>query len=313
MTYAFAGRLAAAATGAGLAIVLSASAARAEAWDMPTPYGDNNFHTENHAQFAKDVAEATGGALTITIHSAGSLFKHPEIKGAVRAGQAPIGEFFMGLVANDDPLFGADNVPFVATGYDAAKKLWAAQKPLITASLDKEGLTPLYAVPWPPQGLYVKGAAETASALSGLKFRAYNAATQRLAQLLGMEPTQIEVPDLPQAFSTGRVQAMITSPSTGYNSKAWDYLDHYYDVAAWVPKNIVVVNKRAFGRLPADVQAKVLEAAAAAEERGWAASVAEAEEKTKGLADNGIKVSAPSDDLSAALARHQHRATGVES
>lgn len=283
------------------AAALAASASFADTWDMPVPYGDANFHTQNHVKFAEEVTAATDGALSITVHSSGSLFKHPEIKGAVRAGQAPIGEFFMGLIANDSPLFGADNLPFLATGYEDAKKLWDAQKALIEAELDKEGLMALYAVPWPPQGLYVNGEATDPAALAGLKFRAYNASTQRLAQLLGMEPTQIEVPDLPQAFSTGRVQAMITSPSTGFNSKAWDYLSNYYDVKAWVPKNIVVVNKRAFNRLSAEVQAAVLAAAAAAETRGWEASITEATEKTQGLSDNGIAVAPPSDALLAAL------------
>jgi TRAP-type C4-dicarboxylate transport system substrate-binding protein len=124
-----------------------------------------------------------------------------------------------------------------------------------------------------------------------------------------MVPTQVEVADLAQAFATGRVDAMVTSPSTGYNTKAWDYLTHYYDVQAWLPKNVVVMNKRAFRGLPPEQQEAVSAAAAAAEERGWAASREETEAKTRGLAQNGIAVAPPSDALRARLEEIGQRMT----
>lgn len=291
-------RLAAAAV-IGLSGLASASAQTK--WDMPTPYGDSNFHTVNIAEFAKDVSDKTGGSLTIQIHSAGSLFKHPEIKNAVRKGLAPIGEVLVSRLSNEDPVFGVDSVPFVATSYDDAFKLYQASKPYLEKKLGEQGLQLLFAVPWPPQGIYAKKDINTIDDLKGLKFRAYNASTERIAQLAGAVPTQVEVPDLPTAFSTGRVEAMITSPSTGANSKAWDYLDHYYDAQAWLPKNMVFVNKKAFDGLSDAEKAAVMEAAATAETRGWEASKAETAEKTQMLKDNGITVAAPSAELQASL------------
>ncbi len=291
-------RLAAAAV-IGLSGLASASAQTK--WDMPTPYGDSNFHTVNIAEFAKDVSDKTGGSLTIQIHSAGSLFKHPEIKNAVRKGLAPIGEVLVSRLSNEDPVFGVDSVPFVATSYDDAFKLYQASKPFLEKKLGEQGLQLLFAVPWPPQGIYAKKDINTIDDLKGLKFRAYNASTERIAQLAGAVPTQVEVPDLPTAFSTGRVEAMITSPSTGANSKAWDYLDHYYDAQAWLPKNMVFVNKTAFDGLSDAEKAAVMEAAATAETRGWEASKAETAEKTQMLKDNGITVAAPSEELQASL------------
>ncbi|AXS41345.1 TRAP transporter substrate-binding protein [Breoghania sp. L-A4] len=291
-------RLAAAAA-IGLAGIASASAETK--WDMPTPYGDSNFHTMNIAEFAKDISEKTGGSLTIQIHSAGSLFKHPEIKNAVRKGLAPIGEVLVSRLSNEDPVFGVDSVPFMANSYDAAWKLYQASKPLLEQKLEAQGLQLLFTVPWPPQGIYTKKEINTIDDLKGLKFRAYNAATERLAQLADAVPTQVEVPDLPTAFSTGRVEAMITSPSTGANSKAWDFLTHYYDTQAWLPKNMVFVNKAAFDGLADAEKAAILEAAATAETRGWEASKTETAEKTKVLADNGIKVLEPSAELQEAL------------
>ncbi|MHA3913497.1 TRAP transporter substrate-binding protein [Halovulum sp. GXIMD14793] len=273
----------------------------ADTWDMPTPYGDATFHTQNIAEFAKDVAAATDGALEITVHSAGSLFPHAEIKNAVRSGQVPAGEFFLSRLVNEDAAFGLDSQPFVATSYEDAAKLWKAQKPVITDLLAEQGLMPLFSVPWPAQGLYTNGEVETVDALKGLRFRAYNAALEEFATLAGAAPVQVEAPDIPQAFATGQVEAMITSPSTGANSKAWDFVTHYTPINAWVPKNIVVVNERAFRRLPEDVQAAVLKAAEAAEARGWEMSAAEAEAKTAVMAENGIIVAEPSEALQSGL------------
>jgi TRAP-type C4-dicarboxylate transport system substrate-binding protein len=268
---------------------------------MPTPYPDKTFHTQNIAIFADDVAKATGGELTIKIHSAGSLFKHPEIKNAVRAGQVPIGEFFVSLISNEQPVFGADSQPFLATNYDEAKKLWDAQLPIITTILDKQGLMPLYSVAWPPQGLYTKKEIKTVDDLKGIKFRAYNATLELFANKIGAAPTQVEVPDIPQAFATSRVEAMITSPSTGANSKAWDFVTHYTDIQAWLPKNIVVVNKKAFRKLDKKTQEAVLTAAKAAEERGWKMSKQETNEQTAILKENGIIVVTPSAELMTGL------------
>lgn len=283
------------------AAVALTTPAIAESWDMPTPYGDSTFHTQNIMQFADDVRAATGDGLDITVHSAGSLFPHPEIKNAVRNRQVPMGEFFLSLLSNEDLAFGLDSQPFVATSYADAKKLWEAQKPVITELLAEQGLMPLFSVPWPAQGLYTNGEIATVADLNSLRFRAYNAALEEFATLAGAAPVQIEAADIPQAFATGQVAAMITSPSTGVNSTAWDFVTHYSPINAWVPKNIVVVNQRMFDGLDADTQAAVLEAAAAAEVRGWEMSAAEAETMTAELAANGITVYEPSAELIAGL------------
>jgi TRAP-type C4-dicarboxylate transport system substrate-binding protein len=282
---------------------LATAASAQTKWDMPTPYPDGNFHTKNVATFAADVAKATNGSLTIQVHSAGSLFKHPEIKRAVRQGSAPIGEILESLASNEAPVYGLDSVPFLATGYDASRKLYAAQKPYLEKQLATEGLVLLYSVPWPPQGLYAKREITKVEDLKGLKFRTYNAMIGRIAALAGAIPTQIEVPDLPTAFATGRVDVMITSASTGVDTKSQDYLSHYIDTQAWLPRNIVFVNKAGFDKLSPAEQKAVKDAAAAAEERGWKLSLEEMTVKTKALKDAGIKVLPPSPELKAGLAK----------
>jgi TRAP-type C4-dicarboxylate transport system substrate-binding protein len=282
---------------------LATAAAAQTKWDMPTPYPDGNFHTKNVAQFAADVDKATNGSLKIQVHSAGSLIKHPEIKRAVRQGTAPIGEILESLAANEAPVYGFDSVPFLATGYDGAKKLYAAQKPFLEKQLASEGMILLYSVPWPPQGLYAKREIKSIDDLKGLKFRTYNPMIGRIAALAGSIPTQIEVPDLPTAFATGRVDVMITSASTGVDTKAQDYLTHYIDAQAWLPRNIIFVNKEAFDRLKPNEQQALKDAAKTAEERGWKASVEEMTIKTQALKDAKIIVMPPSPELKAGLSK----------
>jgi TRAP-type C4-dicarboxylate transport system substrate-binding protein len=281
--------------------------ASAETWDMPTPYGDSTFHTQNIRQFADELRSATDGAIDITVHSAGALLPHGEIKNAVRSRQVPIGEFFLSNISNEDLAFGLDSQPFVATSYEDARKLWDAQKPVITELLARQNLVPLFSVAWPPQGLYTNGEVKTVVELSGLRFRAYNAALEEFSALAGAAPVQVEASDIPQAFSTGQVQAMITSPSTGVASTAWDFVTHYTPINAWVPKNIVVINKNVFEALDETTRDALLTAAAAAEVRGWEMSIAEATAKTEELAQNGMTVYEPSVELTDGL-----KAIGVQ-
>ncbi|MGH1539721.1 MAG: TRAP transporter substrate-binding protein [Arenicella sp.] len=287
----------------GAALTLAASsAAMAAKWDMPTPYGDANHPTQVAIQFAKDVNEATKGELNITVHSGGSLIKHPEIPRAVKTGQVQIGEIFVGRMGNTHPVFKLDNIPFLATDYDAAEKLYAASKDSLQKELDKEGMQLLYTVAWPAQSLYSKGAVNELSDLKGIKMRAYSPSTSRLADLMGTTPVNVPFGDIAQAFSTSVIDAMVTSPSTGANGQSWDYVKHYTDIQAWIPKNMVVVNKKAFRRLDEATQKAVLAAADKAQADGWRIVREKAVEHTNVLKENGTAVAEPSEKLLSELA-----------
>lgn len=287
-----------AAIGAASATLLCASAAHAQMkWDMPTGYPANNFHTENIAQFAADVEKATGGKLKITVHDNGSLFKANEIKRAVQGGQADIGEIIISGYSNEDPMFGLDSIPFLATGYAESAKLWKVSKAATEARLAKQGLKVLYAVPWPPQGIYSAKPLNSAADLKGVKWRAYNPNTSRIAQLVGAQPVTIQAAELTQALATGAVQAFMTSGATGYDSKVWEQVKYYYDVAAWLPKNLVIVSKKAFDGLDKATQDALLKAAEAAEARGWKVSEEKNTWYKEQLAKNGMKVEAGSEQL----------------
>ena len=272
-------------------------------WDMPTPYSDGEFHTRNVRQFVEEVKKNTGGALDITVHSNGSLIKHPDILRAVSTGQVNMAEFLLGQFGNEDPVFAADNVPFVAPGYDSAFKFYQAQKPVLEKKLQGRGLKLLYAVSWPGQGIYTRDPVKTVADFKGLKMRTYSPLTSRLAELLGASPTIAQVPEVPQMFATGAMHAMVTSSATGTSTKAWEFVKNYYKTNAWNPKNVVVVNERAFARLPKPQQDGLVKAAAAAEPRGWEMSKARERDADELLAKNGISVQEPSPELKTALTK----------
>ena len=287
---------------AAAAVVLASSAGTAlagEKWDMPLAYSATNYHSENAAKFAAAVTEATGGELEIVTHPSGSLFKGAEIFRAVRTGQAPIGERLISALGNEDPLFEIDALPFLATSFDEAHKLYKATKPAMDKVLADKGVTLLYAVPWPPQGLYNKNPVKSAADMKGVKFRAYNAATSRLAELMGAVPTKIEAAELAQAFATGVAESMISSGSTGYDRKIWEHVKYWYNVQAWLPKNMVVVNNDSWAALDDKTRGIVLEQAAAAEKAGWAKAEELSGWYAEQLAANGMTVEAAGDQLRA--------------
>ena len=268
-------------------------------WDLPAAYPASNFHTENLMQFAADVDQLSGGKLKITVHANASLFKAPEIKRAVQGNQAQAGEILLSNFANENPLFAIDVLPFIATSYEAAAKLDRAARPALEKMLAAQGVRLLYTVPWPPQGLYSKMSLQSATDLKGIKFRSYNPATAKIAEMFGAQPVTIQAAELSQALATGVVESYISSGSTGYDSKTWESLKFWYDTQAWLPKNAVLVNQSSFAALDPGTQDAVLKAAADAEKRGWALS----QEKNKWYVDqlrsNGMNILPPPPRMSA--------------
>ena len=283
-----------------IAMALAATSAFAQTkWDLPAAYAASNFHTENLVQFANDVEKATGGKLKITVHANASLFKANEIKRAVQGGQAQMGEILLANFENENPIYGADGLPFLASSYTESKRLAVAQKPILDKLLGSQGMQMLYAVPWPPQGVYVNKEISSVADMRGRKWRAYSPATSRIAELIGAQPVTVQAAELSQALATGVVNSYMSSGSTGYDSKTYESIKYWYDVQAWLPKNAVIVNKKAFDALDAPTQAAVLKAAADAEARGWKVSEEKNEWYKKALAEKGMKIMPSSTKLTA--------------
>jgi len=285
---------------AAIAVASAAVPASAQTkWNLPAGYPVDNPHSENLTAFAKDVSDATGGKLQITVHPNASLFKAPDIKRAVQTGQTQMGEVLMSIHENEDAMFGIDVVPFLATSFSDAKKLWVASKPAIEKKLAAQGLILLFAVPWAPQGIYTKKDLNTIEDMKGLKWRSYNVGTARIGELVGAQSVTIQAAELPQALATGVVNSFMSSGATGYDSKVWESLDHFYDTQAWIPKNVTFVNKAAFDTLDKPTQEAILKAAAVAEARGWKVWEEKANWYLDQLKAKGMKVQPPSPELAA--------------
>jgi TRAP-type C4-dicarboxylate transport system substrate-binding protein len=286
---------------AAAAIAFAAAAGAQTKWDLPTAYPANNFHTENIQQFANDVDKATGGKLKITLHPNASLFKAPEIKRAVQGNQAQAGEILLVNYENEDPLYGLDGVPFLATSYAEAMKLYRASRKALEDKLGRQGMMLLYTVPWPPQGIFTNRTLNSAADMKGLKWRAYSPATSKIAELVGAQPVTVQAAEVSQALATGVIDSYMSSGATGYDSKTYEHIKNFYDTQAWLPKNAVIVNKRAFDALDKPTQQAVLKAAADAEARGWKVS----QEKTgwyyDQLKQKGMNIIKPGEQLTADL------------
>ncbi len=279
-------------------ITLGAPLAQAQTkWDLASAYPTTNFHTENIAQFAKEVDTATNGKLKITVHANAALFKAPEIKRAVQGAQAQLGEILLVNYQNEWQLYGADGIPFLADSYEASMKLYQAQKPFLEKKLGEQGMMLLYSVAWPTQGIFTKKPINSAADLKGIKWRAYSPATARIAELVGAQPVTVQAAEFSQALATGVVESTMTSGATGVDSKLYEHLKYYYDTQAWLPKNAVIMNKKAFDALDKPTQEAVLKAAAAAETRGWAASRKVNDDTIAKLKSEGMQVLPPSAQL----------------
>jgi TRAP-type C4-dicarboxylate transport system substrate-binding protein len=284
-----------------LAALFALPAAAQTKWDMPTAYPANNFHTENIQQFANDVEKATAGKLKITVHANASLFKAPEIKRAVQGGQAQIGEILLVNYENEDPLYGVDGVPFLATSYAEAMKLYKAEKKALEDKLAKQGMKLLYTVPWPPQGIFTNRTLNGTADMKGLKWRAYSPSTAKIAELVGAQPMTVQAAEVSQALATGVIDSMMTSGATGYDSKTYEHIKYYYDTQAWIPKNAVIVNQKAFDALDKPAQLAVLKAASEAEARGWKLSEEKNAWYLEQLKARGMTIAKPSEQLTADL------------
>ena len=284
------------ATAAALATLAGGAFAQTK-WDLPAAYPATNFHTENLMQFAADVDKATAGKLKITVHANASLFKADQIKRAVQGNQAQMGEILLTAYSNEWPLFGLDGLPFLADGYASSMKLYKASKPALEKKFGEQGMMLLYAVAWPPQGIYVKKPINSAADLKGVKWRAYSPATARIAELVGAQPVTVQAAELSQAMATGVIESYMSSGSTGYDTKTYEHIKYWYDTQAWLPKNAVLVNKAAFEALDKPTQAALMKAGADAETRGWAASQQKNGEYIELLKKNGMTIVAPSPQL----------------
>jgi TRAP-type C4-dicarboxylate transport system substrate-binding protein len=258
--------------------------------DLASGYPATSFHVQNLQAFAEDVAQRTGGQLQVRVHPGGSLAKAGEIRAAVAEGRIAMGEVFGPSLGALHPVFALDALPFLATNYESARRLWNMVRPLAEKRAGSQGLSVLMSVPWPPQGLFAAREIRTVGDFKGLAMRENSPPVKRLAEILGARPVLVESADLPAALSGNKVQLVFTSAAQGVDTRMWEHLPWFYQANAWLPRNLLLINARRLDSLPREQRDALLRASAAAEERGWQLSRENAGQSLAALRSAGMKV-----------------------
>lgn len=285
-----------------IAAAFAATTASAQTqWTMASGYPDDSFFTQNIRQFIEEIETKTDGELTIDLYSNGSLIEHDAIKRAVRSDQVQIGEVRLAVYSNENPMYGLDNIPNLVTNYDEAWKLMVAQKPAFERLLGQEGIQPLAYVAWPGQGFYTSKPVNSLADLKGLSLRIYSPETLAMGEALGMDAIILPFAEVPQAFSTGLIEAMWTSAQTGTDVQAWDYVDYFTYTGSMHNKNAIIVNESALQALDEKTRNIVMEAGKRATKRGWKLSKKANDGKVDVLTQHGMTSAQAPDDVMARM------------
>jgi TRAP-type transport system periplasmic protein len=265
--------------------------ARAATWELLAPYAATDFETRNLEQFAAEVAEASAGALRIVVLADPARFDSATIRRTVATGQMPAGEFLLSEAGGGD-LFEVDAVPFLARDYDQALALWDASRPVLERKLKDGGLRIAFVVPRPPKALFVDRQIWSMEDLRGLKLLDDAPMIRPLAVLIGAEPTPVPPGTTVDAFARGLLDAELVSIPAGIAQGARSFVRYVYDVRAALPKGVVAFNSAAHAALDAETQRALLNAAVAAQNRGWQASGSAHNEGIDLLRGDGVTVAA---------------------
>ena len=281
---------------------LCATFAHAETtWVMASGYPDDSFFTENIRTFIEEVETASNGELKIDLRPNGELIKLDAVRRSVQSGQIQIGEIRFGIYGNESPMFTLDSLPNVAGDYDAAIRLMEAQKPWFDEVFGEAGMKVISYAPWPGQGFYTNFEVTDGSKFEDVKLRIYSPATQRMGDLLGFQATILPFAEVPQAFSTGLIEALFTSGQTGTDIQAWDYVSHFTYTGSMHNKNAIIVSEKAMSQLDPALQDEIIAAGERATERAWEMSKAATESTRKELEEAGIVTADASPELQARL------------
>jgi TRAP-type C4-dicarboxylate transport system substrate-binding protein len=256
-------------------------------------YGSTSYHTVCLRAFCEELSRETNGEVKAVVTPDQALRRMDEVLPALKTGEIEIGEVLMSSYAKDLPVLSMDTVPFIVRSWSDARKMWASSRPLVADLLSKRGALLLYAVPWPPQGLYSTTPIRKLSDLEGKKLRVFNEATWRIAELVRAVPVEVSGRELVNAIETGRVEAMLTSSTTGVDSRAWSAMKLFLDMKAWTPKNMVALSNTAWRRMSKRQRAAVDRASAHAEVAGWAMAQAADDASKKTLLEKGLRIEVP--------------------
>ena len=92
------------------------------------------------------------------------------------------------------------------------------------------------------------------------------------------------------AMKAGLLDSMYTSSVSGVDAKSWEVLKYFTPINIVGPVNMVNVNQAAWDKLPADMQAKVMEIAVSMEDEMWNLAGDMDRKSRATLVENGMTV-----------------------
>ncbi|WP_331775994.1 TRAP transporter substrate-binding protein [Sulfurospirillum sp. 1612] len=268
--------------------------------DLNAKYGATNFHTVGAEKFAKLVNKYSDGTVKITVHAGSSLVKGNPLK-AVKDGVVPMTDMFIPFTAGGGKVFGISALPFIAKSYDDAYRLYQLSKPAYEKTAKKWNQKLLYAVSWPPSGLYTKKAINSTADFAGIKARTYDKNSANFVNMAGGNAVALPWGEVYSALNTGLVNAVVTSSASGKDGKFWEVLTHFTKINYAYPLQAVTINLDYWNSMNAAQQKAMLKAAKEIEKSQWEASKNEDKIALKMLADHGMIISDESSKLSSEL------------
>jgi TRAP-type C4-dicarboxylate transport system substrate-binding protein len=223
----------------------------AQKWNFVSVLPATNFHVKNATAFADAVRKATNGEVTITIHPGGGLgYKGPELLGAVRDGLVDIADIQMNQQVGEDPFFGIESLPFLATGYDDLKHLQAITRPYFEAIAKKFNQKILYVTPWPPQNVFSKTpVADSLDQFKALTIRTIDKNATDFFAKLGAKPVQMPWGEVVPALASGVLNAVSTSSTSAVDGRFWEFIRNYNQIRWQMNSQMVTVNLSVWNKL----------------------------------------------------------------
>ncbi len=275
----------------GLFLVPSIVCAQTLKMDLNAIYPASNFHSQGAAEFGELVKEYTDGEIQITVHPGGSLgFEGTELLAAVGDASIAMSDILMGVVSGSEEIFGLTTYPRIITSYDEAWELYEAALPYYQEACERWNQKLLYAAPWPPSGLFTKHKVSSIQDMQGLKTRTYDRNGALFLKKAGGSPQSMAWGEVYSALSTGLIDSVLTSATSGKDISIWETLDHFTEIDFAYPLNMVTINMDYWNSMSKEQQEAMLRAARETEEAQWEASQRSHQESLKIIKENGIQV-----------------------
>ena len=238
--------------------------------NLNAKYGSTNFHTVGVQKFADLVKDYTKGSVDITVHAGSSLVKGNPLK-AVKDGTVAMTDMFIPFTSGGGKVFGVSALPFIATSYEDAYRLYQDSKPAYEDTAKKWNQKLLYSVTWPASGFYSNKKMESIEDFKGAKTRTYDKNSADFVNDAGGNAVALPWGEVYSALRTGMVDSVITSSSSGKDGKFWEVLSNYTKINYAYPLQAVTINLDYWNSLDKTQQEAMLKAAFEIEKAQWEA------------------------------------------